>query len=136
MSLILQINPSLERRLHQTALRKGVELSQFVIQFLEANFPEEKPKSKKISQKEIELLKKIELAIPIEMWERYHILRAKRQNETITSDEIAEYACINQQIETANVARLQTLIELSEIKKVSLDELMNELGLINEQIVT
>jgi hypothetical protein len=135
MSLILQINPSLERRIHQTALRRGVEMSQFVVQFLEANFPEEKPKPKKISHKEIELLKKIELAIPIEVWERYHILRAKRQNDSITSDEISEYTYINQQIETANVARLRTLIELAKIRKVSLDELMNQLGLTNEQIV-
>ena len=29
MSLVLQINPSLEKRMRQDALRKGVELSQF-----------------------------------------------------------------------------------------------------------
>jgi hypothetical protein len=69
------------------------------------------------------------------VWERYHILRAKRQNDSITSDEISDYTYINQQIETANVARLRTLIELAKIRKVSLDELMNQLGLTNEQIV-
>ena len=132
MSLILQINPSLEKRMRQNALQKGIELNQFIVQFLELNFPEGKPKSKRISQKEAELLQKIDLAIPIETWERYHGLRAKRQNQTINADEIVEYTAINQQIEAANVARLKTLIELAEIRKVSLEELMNQLGLLQQ----
>lgn len=77
MSLILQINPSLEKRMRQNAIQKGVELSQFIVQFLEVNFPEEKPKPKRLSKKETELLQKIELAITVETWERYHVLRAK-----------------------------------------------------------
>lgn len=77
MSLILQINPSLEKRMRQNAIQKGVELSQFIVQFLEVNFPKEKPKPKRLSKKETELLQKIELAIPVETWERYHVLRAK-----------------------------------------------------------
>lgn len=129
MSLILQINPSLEDRVRQNASRKGVDLNQFIVQFLESNFPEEKPKTKAVSKREALLLQKIDLAIPIETWERYHILRAKRQEETINQLEIEEYAAINQQIEAANVKRLASLIELSKIRKISLDELINQLGL-------
>ena len=99
MSLILQINPSLEKRMRQNALQKGIELNQFIVQFLELNFPEGKPKSKRISQKEAELLQKIDLAIPIETWEQYHNLRAKRQNATINAATVwkiaFEMACIN-----------------------------------------
>lgn len=129
MSLVLQINPSLENRVRQNALRKGVDLSQFIVQFLEQNFPEEKPKSKALSKREALLLQKIDLTIPVETWERYHILRAKRQEEIINASEIEEYAAINQQIEVANVKRLASLIELAKIRKISLDELMNQLGL-------
>lgn len=129
MSLVLQINPSLENRVRQNALRKGVDLSLFIVEFLEQNFPEEKPKAKALSNQEALLLEKIELAISIETWERYHILRAKRQAETINASENAEYAGINQQIEAANVKRLTSLIELAKIRKITLDELMQQLGL-------
>lgn len=129
MSLVLQINPSLENRVRQNAKLKGVDLSQFIVQFLELNFPEEKPKPKALSKREALLLQKIELSIPVETWERYHILRAKRQEETINQSESAEYDAINQQIEAVNVNRLASLIELAKIRKITLDELMNQLGL-------
>ena len=63
-------------------------------------------KPKALSKQEALLLEQIELAIPIETWERYHILRKKRQTETINTSESVEYAAINQQIEAANVKRL------------------------------
>ena len=129
MSLILQINPSLEDRVRQNASRKGVDLNQFIVQFLESNFPEEKPKTKAVSKREALLLQKIDSSIPIEIWERYHILRAKRQEENINPSEIEEYTAINQQIEAANVKRLASLIELAKIRKISLDELITQLGL-------
>ena len=129
MSLVLQINPSLENRVRQNALRKGVDLGLFIVEFLEQNFPEEKPKPKALSKQEAFLLEKIELAIAIETWERYHILRKKRQTETINTSESVEYAAINQQIEAANVKRLTSLIELAKIRKITLDELMSQLGL-------
>ena len=133
MSLVLQINPSLERRMRQNALQKGVELSQYIVQFLEKNFPEEKPKTKALSKREATLLQEIETTTSIETWERYHILRNKRQTETITDIESAEYATINQQIEAANVKRLASLIELAKIRKITLDDLMQDLGLITKE---
>lgn len=130
MSLVLQINPSLEKRMRQDALRKGVELSQFIVQFLESNFPEEKPKIKALSKRETVLLQEINGNIPVGTWERYHILRAKQQAEAINTSESTEYATINQQIEAANVKRLAALIELAKIRNTSLDTLMKQLGLI------
>ena len=129
MSLVLQINPSLENRVRQNALRKGVDLSLFIVEFLEQNFPEEKPKPKALSKREALLLEKIDLGISVETWERYHSLRTKRQLETINALESAEYTAINQQIEAANVKRLASLIELAKIRKITLDALMNQLGL-------
>lgn len=128
MSLVLQINPSLENRVRQNALQKGVDLSQFIVQVLELNFPEEKSKPKTISKREALLLQKLDL-IPVETWERYHVLRIKRQKETINALESMEYSAINQQIEAATVKRLVSLIELAKIRKITLDELMKQLGL-------
>ena len=129
MSLILQINPSLEKRVRQNALQKGIELNQLIVHILELNFPEKKPKAKVLSKREAFLLQEIDSAIPVETWERYHVLRAKRQAEAINVTEIAEYTAINQQIEAANVKRLASLIELAQIRKTTLDALMKQLGL-------
>ena len=129
MSLVLQINPSLENRIRQNALRKGVDLSQFVVQVLESTFPEEKPKSKTITKQEALLLQKINLSISVETWERYHFLRKKRQDETISVTEIEEYAAINRQIEAGNVLRVSSLIELAKVRKITLNEVMQQLGL-------
>lgn len=139
MSLVLNINPSLEKRVRQNALKKGVDLGQFIVQFLELNFPEEKPKPLVVSKSESLLLEEINSFIPVETWERYHFLRAKRTNETINTSESVEYDAINQQIEAATVKRLTLLIELSKIRNISLDELMQQLGLTttdDEQITT
>ena len=132
MSLVLQINPSLEKRMRQNALQKGVELSQFVVQILELNFPEEKPKTKALSKREAILLQEINSTLTVDTWERYHSLRAKQQAETINPTESAEYAAINQQIEAANVKRLASLIELAKIRNTTLDALMKQLGLITD----
>ncbi len=137
MSLVLQINPSLENRVRQNALQKGIDLSQLIGQILEINFPEEKPKPQVVSKRESILLEEIDSFIPIETWERYHFFRTKRNNGTINPVESAEYDAVNQQIEAATVKRLTLLIELSKIRKITLDELMNQLGLIttdDEQI--
>ena len=132
MSLVLQINPSLEKRMRQNALQKGIELSQFVVQILELNFPEEKPKTKALSKREAILLQEINNTLTVETWERYHNLRAKQQAETINTTESAEYSAINQQIEAANVKRLASLIELAKIRNTTLDALMKQLGLITD----
>jgi hypothetical protein len=129
MSLVLQINPSLEKRVRQNALQKGVDLGQFIVQFLELNFPEEKPKPQVLSKRESVLLEEIDAFIPIETWESYHFFRGKRNNGTINALESADYDAVNQQIEAATVKRLKLLIELSKIRKISLDELMLQLGL-------
>ena len=129
MSLVLQINPSLEKRMRQNALQKGVELSQFVVQVLELNFPEEKTKTKALSKREAILLQAINGTLTVDTWERYHSLRTKQQAETINPTESAEYAAINQQIEAANVKRLAALIELAKIRNTTLDALMKQLGL-------
>ena len=137
MSLVLQINPSLENRVRQNALQKGIDLSQLIGEILELNFPEEKPKQQVMSKQESVLLEQIESFIPVETWERYHFFRTKRNNGTINTSESAEYDAINQQIEAATVKRLKLLIELSKIRKITLDELMQQLGLIttdDEQI--
>lgn len=129
MSLQLQISTSLEERMRQTAIRNGVDVSQFAVQFLESSFPETQAKPKSISNRESVLLQHIESIIPISTWERYRLLRTKLQSQSINAAENEEYGAIIKQIEEANVKRLASLIELAKIRKTNLVDVMKQLGL-------
>jgi hypothetical protein len=67
--------------------------------------------------------------IPPATLAQYHSLIAKRQAETLTSDEHQELINLNTQIETLNVQRIQALIQLADRRNQSLPDLMESLGI-------
>ncbi len=129
MSITIQLNPSLEHRLRENAQKKGVGVDQYVMQFLERNFPEERPRPLSVSKREAELLKKVNLDISTKTWNLYLQLKAKRQSKTATESELAELQAITEQVEAANAQRTAILAELAQIRNVSLRTLMEQLGL-------
>lgn len=72
------------------------------------------------------LLKAITEATPLDLQNRYETLSQKLHEETITPTEHKELLEI---IETQKVEQLRRLIELSQLRNVSLDSLMNKLNL-------
>ncbi len=78
---------------------------------------------------EAELLEQVNIGLSQNTWERYHTLIAERQAETLTKAEQTELVIISEQIEQANVRRIQALINLSEHRGVSLETLMANLGI-------
>lgn len=129
MSITIQLNPSLENRLRENAKKKGVGVDQYVMQFLERNFPEEKPRPLSVSKREAELLKKVNLDISAKTWNIYLHLKAKRQSMVATEAELAELNAITEQVEAANTQRIAVLAELAQLRNVSLRTLMEQLGL-------
>jgi hypothetical protein len=81
------------------------------------------------SNLEAELLQKINVALPEMDWEYYHSLIAKRQAETITSDELDTLVSITDRLEIANAQRIQHLIELAKLRGKSLEAAMEDLGI-------
>ena len=82
------------------------------------------------SLKKSQLLEEINLGINETTWQQYQELKQKRQVETLTRSEYETLITISNQIETANAQRIEALTKLAALRRVSLENLMEELGLV------
>ena len=82
-----------------------------------------------LSKTETDLLEQINQGLPQTVRLRYDEFAAKLHEETITPTEHEELLQLTNQIEQADVERLRALIALAELRQVSLDTLMDQLGL-------
>lgn len=86
-------------------------------------------KAAHLPEQESMLLVKINNAIPVALQKQYEQLLAKNSNETITPEEHKELLKTIDKIENKNAQRLEYLIELSRLRNISLDTLMQQLNL-------
>lgn len=82
-----------------------------------------------LSQKEGELLQKINQSIPESLWQPYRILVNRRDAGELTPDENEELIRLSDQIEERHAARIGYLVELAQLRQVSLPDLMDALGI-------
>ena len=78
---------------------------------------------------QIKLLNQINQTMPPLQRARFEVLVEKRDSDIITTLELEELISIIDEIEARDVMRLEALIKLSQIRGVTLDELMQSLGL-------
>jgi len=102
------------------------ELEEFVRELFSRKIREEVPC---LSERETELLMAINQGLPADAQKRLNKLIKKRQSYTITEDELQELIQLTDQAEHFNVERLKHLVELSHIRNVPLDDLIQQLGL-------
>jgi hypothetical protein len=76
---------------------------------------------------ELELLQKINQASPEEIQQKYNELSAKMRSQTITPEEHQDLLKLIDIVEQADGDRLQHLIQLSQLRNISLAELMQQL---------
>ena len=88
-----------------------------------------KRKAPALPQAEAELLLKINQGLPNDLQRRYNELIAKRQAETLTSDENRELLRLTDHAEKLEASRVECMAELARIRNTSLDALMKELGI-------
>lgn len=89
-----------------------------------------KRKAKMLSKRESELLSQIgERLLPAELQKRYDALYNKLRSENISETEHTELKQLSKQLEKNAVKRMRSMIELSALRKISLDELMEQLGI-------
>lgn len=83
------------------------------------------------SREEEELLRVIKenSQLTPEKQKRFNRLRRKLQNETITEKERHELLAMWEELERRNIVRLEALIKLAQKRKVSVRELMAQLGI-------
>ncbi len=132
MSILIQINPSLETRLREKAAVKGLALNQFISQFLEHTFPNIAPVQPSVSEREATLLQQINLDISSEKWELYLNLKEKRAQSNLSETEREQFLALVEEIELANARRITVLAELAQIRNVPIRILMEQLGLNHE----
>ena len=82
-----------------------------------------------LSKDEAELLRNINRGMPDALQNRYRELIAGRRAETLTESEHAELLHLTNQFEKRDTERLKYLTELACIRKISLTELLDELGI-------
>ena len=82
-----------------------------------------------LSKNEAELLQNINRGMLNELQNRYRELIAGRRAETLTESEHTELLHLTNQVEKYDTERLKYLTKLACIRKISLTELLDKLGI-------
>lgn len=121
-----QVNLSVEEILNGISQLGNKELELFLNQV--GNLLARR-KAPNFSKREAELLIEINQGIAQKTLDRYKMLSDKMAAETLTEQEHQELLAISNQLEEQDAKRLELLIELARLRSVSLDTLMEDLGL-------
>ena len=122
----IAIPNDVEIKLRANAEAANLAADEYIVQFLREKLI---VPSSELSATESELLQIINEGLPDETWARFHRLNEKRQDETLTNAEQQELIALSDRLEAINVQRMGALVRLSEMRQVSLDELMASLGI-------
>lgn len=82
-----------------------------------------------LSADETQLLQTINQGIPAPLRERYEALRVRRDEGRLTLEEHAELLQLSDAIEASDVRRLEHLDKLARLRGVSLQAIMDSLGI-------
>jgi hypothetical protein len=121
-----QIEIDFDEVLKGVARLENSELEQFTEKIIALRAQRRAPS---LPQNEAELLQKINLGVPPEVRQRYTELNIRLQEEIITTQEQNELLELTDQIEWADAERVRNLAKLAELRKVSIDSLMDQLNL-------
>jgi hypothetical protein len=120
----IEIEPE---QLLQAALQMSrEELERFVARLFALKASQE---TAGLTEKETELLMKINQGLPPDMQRRLDELIDKRRSYAITEEELQELIRLTDQTESFDVERLKYLIELAHLRGVTLDDLVARLGI-------
>lgn len=86
-------------------------------------------------EKEWPLIYQIYTLVPPNVQSRYEELVPKLENSTITDEERQEFLLLNDKMEEYSADRLELLMDLATLRKVSVQEVMQQLGLQNKPYV-
>ena len=126
MTLLVDLPPKIEARVHEAAEAEGVDTAADVSEAMTAShlFP-----AVPASLTGTELVEEINRGFSEAFWERFRYLVRCRRAETMTPAEQKEAISMSDQTEARSVERLQCLLELSERRGTSVQELMAELDI-------
>ena len=121
-----QIELNVDEILSSVAQLNVADLEQFVSQVSTILARRRAPS---LSERETILLQKINNGTPGPVRQQYHLLDAKRRNETLTEAEHNQLLLLIEQIERSDAERLASLIELAQLRGITVDALMHQHGI-------
>jgi hypothetical protein len=121
-----QVSIGLDQLLNGVSQLETTDLEQFVGQVSSLLAQRKAPS---LPRRETELLEQINQGLPEDIQSRYDELQTKLHHETIAPEEHQELLSLIDPVEQVTVDRLRSLIELSQLRQISLDELMTQLGI-------
>lgn len=86
-------------------------------------------KAASIPRRESELLLQINQKLPHDIQTAYDNLIAKRQAESLNSEEYQELLDLTEKVEQFDAKRIETMTELAGLRQISLTQLMNQLDI-------
>jgi hypothetical protein len=86
-------------------------------------------KAAHMSTVESALLVRINQGLPLALRERIAMLRAKREDESMTDTEYEELTHLTDRVEELHADRMAALVELARVRGVSLPVLLERLGI-------
>jgi len=126
MSITIALVQELETKIREVATREGVAPDTYVAKVLTQHLHKQ---AFAVPESEATLLQQINLGLPKKTWQRYDDLRGKLEDETLKPGDQLELVKITDQIEAANVRRMEALIKLAELRTTTVDALMDILEL-------
>jgi hypothetical protein len=127
-SAVIQVEPDLAEAFNAAPKTKQKKALSAMRQALRAE-KERKAEVPRLSKKETELFLRINRTLPPKKQERYDELRQKREDETLTESEHAELLKFVDELMTIWTDRLQAVVDLAKLRRISPRELMKQLGI-------
>jgi len=94
-----------------------------------------KRKASNLPVREAELLLKINQGLPSKKLQEFDRLSQKLDKETLTEKEHEQLLHLSDEMEKLDAKRMEYLIELANLRSISVDKLLEDLGLISSKSV-
>lgn len=124
MAILLELPSETEALLREQAKSSGKELGQYIVSLIKLK----KTSIPSTSKRETELLSIIKNDFPASFWARFRQLTALRSDVKLTKNELEELMQMSEALEENNGKQMEAFVELSKLRGVELETLMNQLG--------
>lgn len=129
MSLTIQLPATTEHSLRESAIQEGMSLERYITQLLTATSISKNTKKSETPLTEAELLKHCQLAVQTDDLAEYHRLRTLYHANKLTDEERESLIQLNELIEIAHAKRMAYVLQLANLRNVSLEQTMKDLGI-------
>ena len=128
MTMTLEVPKELEARIRDRAAEQGVDPNTLMVQLLSENAAL-RPQAGVLSDRESELLTRINLGFDEPFWLRYHHLTDQLEAEQLSPAEHAEFMAMVARVAEAHARRVEAVVELAALRRTAFATLWDELGL-------